>query len=141
MILLAGLAGLTAGAIVIFLSHVAPRLGMAEKAPDMDVIRCFGYTCTRRESHVIGVAVHAIFYFVFGMVYGFGVTQGIAAGYAVIPLAVYAVVITIVLGGVVLPLEGHGLFGWREDHWFTADLLASNMVWALLFGAVMSVIG
>ena len=126
---------------MIFLSHLAPSLGAGSFVKDMDVIRCFGRTCSRRESHVIGIMVHVALYLACGLIYGALVGQGVVSGYGALPLAAYAAIVTVFIGGVILPLEGHGLFGWREDHWFAADLFIMNAVWAILFGFIMQVLG
>jgi hypothetical protein len=56
-----------------------------------------------------------------------------------IPLSFYLVLITVILGGIFMPLEGHGLFGVREDKWFIIDLFLANLGWVLLYGAFMSI--
>ncbi len=141
MTLIAGIAGIIAGGIMILLSHLAPYVGAGSFVKDVDVIRCFGRTCTRRESHFIGIMVHVALYLAAGLAYGALVTQGVVSGFGPLPLGAYALILTIFFGGVVMPLEGHGLFGWREDHWFAADLLIMNAVWVILFGLIMQVIG
>jgi hypothetical protein len=138
MAVLGAIAGIVAGGIMMFLSHVAPRYGAAEYARDVDVIRCFGRTCSRRESHVIGVLVHAILYAFFGLLYAVGVEQGVADGYTVVSLLVYVFVLAVAMGGIIVPLEGHGLFGVREDKWFMIDLVLANLGWIILYGAFMS---
>jgi hypothetical protein len=141
MVVIAGIAGIIAGGIMIFLSHLAPYVHAGSFVKDVDVIRCFGRTCTRRESHIIGIMVHLALYLAAGLAYGALVAQGLASGFGPLPLVAYAVFITVFMGGVVMPLEGHGLFGWREDHWFAADLLIMNAVWVILFGLIMQIIG
>lgn len=139
-ILLAGIAGLGAGSILILLTHIAPRFGCDDLIKDPDAARFFGKTFSPRESHAIGVVVHLIVYGFFGMLFQVGVELGMVA-YLFLPLSAYAAVLTLFLGGVVLPLEGHGLFGWREDHWLAVDLLIMNALWVLLFALIMSVLG
>lgn len=141
MTLISGIAGIIAAGVMILLSHLAPYVGAGSFVKDIDVIRCFGRTCTRRESHIIGVMVHIALYLACGLVYGALVAQGILSGFSALPLGAYALIVTVFMGGVVMPLEGHGLFGWREDHWFAADLLIMNAVWAILFGLIMQIIG
>jgi hypothetical protein len=137
MIIFGAVAGLAAGGIMILLSHLAPRFGAGAFVKDVDVIRCFGRTCSRRESHVIGVTIHAILYSFFGLIYAFGASAGIVSGYGALPLCLYALIMTVFLGGVIMPLEGHGLFGLKEDHWFAADLLLANIGWVILYGLIM----
>jgi hypothetical protein len=139
MVLFGAVAGIVAGGIMILLSHLAPRYGAGEYVKDIDVIVCFGRKCSRRESHVIGLMVHTILYTFFGMLYAVGVEQGIVNGFSLIPLSFYLVLITVILGGIFMPLEGHGLFGVREDKWFIIDLALANLGWVLLYGAFMSI--
>lgn len=138
MIVFGAIAGMTAGAIMMLLSHLAPRFGAGEYVKDIDVIRCFGRTCSRRESHVIGIIVHLVLYMFFGLLYAVGTEHGLVDGFGALPLAVYVVLMTVFLGGAIMPLEGHGLFGWREDHWFVVDLLLLNAGWAVLYGLVIN---
>ncbi len=133
-----GIAGIGAGAIMLFLSHIAPRFGAGNFVRDLDVLRLFGRTYSRREAHVIGVFVHLFLAFFFGVLYAFGVEQGIANGYGAWPLVMYAVLLTVFVGGIIMPLEGHGLFGLREDDWFPIDLLLTNLGWVLLYWVIVS---
>lgn len=139
VILLGGLAGIGAGSIVLFLSHIAPRWNAGRFVRDLDQLRLFGRAYSRREAHVIGVLLHLGLTFFFGALYAFGVLQGLAGGYGAFPLAVYAVLLTLFWGGIVMPLEGHGLFGVREDEWFPVDLLLSNLGWAFLYAIIVRV--
>jgi hypothetical protein len=136
--LLSGVAGAGAGGIVLFLSHIAPRFGAGNFLRDLDELFVFGREYTRRESHVLGVLIHLLLCLVFGVVYKVGVDQGIAPGYGFWPLIAYAVLLTVFLGGVVMPLEGHGLFGVRDDAWFPVDLFLTNLGWVFFFSFLMS---
>ena len=140
MVITAGIAGLIAGIIMIFASHMAPRLGAGAFVKEVDVIKCFGRTCSRRESHIIGMLVHGSLYIAAGLVYGALAEQGVVSGFGAIPLLFYAALLTVFMGGVIIPLEGHGMFGWREDHWFAVDLIIMNLVWVILFGMIMQLI-
>ncbi len=139
MIIFGAIAGIVAGGAMILLSHVAPRYGAGAYAKDVDVIRCFGRACSRRESHVIGITVHMILYAFFGLLYAVGAEQGIVTGFGAVPLFIYAILVTLTIGGIFLPLEGHGLFGMREDRWFMIDLVLANLGWAVLYGAFMGI--
>lgn len=136
--LLSGVAGLGAGGIILFLSHIAPRFGAGNFVRDLEELNLFGREYTRRESHVIGVFIHLLLCLISGVVYKFGVDLGIASGYGFWPLSVYAVLLTIFFGGVVMPLEGHGLFGIREDVWFPVDLLLTNLGWVFFYSFLLS---
>lgn len=146
MVLFGAIAGIVAGGIMILLSHLAPRYGASpaggginEYVKDIDVIHCFGRKCSRRESHVIGITVHTILYMFFGLLYAVGVDQGIVSGFGIIPLFFYLLLMTVMLGGIIMPLEGHGIFGVREDKWFVIDLAILNFGWVILYGAFMSI--
>lgn len=136
-----GIAGIGAGAIMLFLSHIAPRFGAGNFVRDLDELHLFGRSYSRREAHVIGVFIHLFLAFFFGALYVFGVEQGIASGYGAWPLITYAVLLTVFVGGVIMPLEGHGIFGLREDDWFPVDLLLTNLGWAFLFSMIMRLTG
>jgi hypothetical protein len=134
---LGGVAGIGAGAVLLFLTHLAPRFGAGNFVRDADRLRLFGRSYSHREAHLLGVVVHLILSFFFGTVFAFGVQTGVVEGYGFVSLAAYSLVLTIFMGGVVLPLEGHGLFGTREDSWFPVDLLLTNIGWVMLYGLVM----
>ncbi|HWQ99819.1 MAG TPA: hypothetical protein VN397_03160 [Candidatus Methylomirabilis sp.] len=137
-ILIAGISGGAAGALMLFLSHIAPWFGAGNFVRDLDELRLFGRTYSRREGHVIGVFIHLFLSFFFGALYGFGVDQGIASGFGVWPLVTYAVLLTVFVGGVVMPLEGHGIFGVREDDWFPIDLLLTNLGWVFFYAVIVT---
>jgi hypothetical protein len=139
MIIFGAIAGIVAGAIMILFSHLASRYGAARYVREIDVIVCFGRTCTRRESHIIGITVHMILYAFFGLLYAVLAEQGVVAGFGAMPLCIYAILVTLTIGGIFLPLEGHGLFGMREDKWFMIDLALANLGWIILYGAFMGI--
>jgi hypothetical protein len=134
-IALAGLAGLAAGSVMILVSHLVLRTG-GDNIRDLDRLHFFGKTLTRRESHVAGIIIHALLYGAAGIGFGalahFGMLSTDDAG----SYGAYLLVLTLVFGGVILPLEGHGLFGSREDAWFAVDLLISNAIWTILFWTI-----
>jgi hypothetical protein len=139
LVLISGCAGIVASGLIIFLSHFASWFGV-EMSFDPDRARFLGRYVSKRESHTVGIVVHALLYAAFGMMFGALVMNAVAT-FEPFPLAIYALGVTCFLGGVIAPLEGHGIFGWKEDHWFGADLLLMNVVWAALFGIIMFVIG
>jgi len=139
-LLLGTFGGLGAGAVLLLLSHIAPRFGAGAFVRDLDQVCVLGHDCSRREAHFIGIALHLALSLLFGAAYVYGVGEGVVSGFHPLPLTLYALVLTIVMGGIVLPLEGHGLFGVKEDGWFPVDLLVTNLLWALLFGLFMSVV-
>ena len=132
-------AGISAGAVLLFLSHVAPYVGAGNFIRDLDRPRLFGRTVSRREAHFVGILIHLIISALAGLGYGFLVGSGIASGFRLLPLCGWALLLTLATGGILLPLEGHGLFGIKEDPWFPVDLLLSNVLWALLFWGLVRV--
>jgi hypothetical protein len=138
-IALAGIAGVAAGGMMILLSHLVLRVDMAQGARDLDRLRLFGKEYSRRESHVIGIIIHALLYGVAGVAFGSLVQAGMLAHD--LPGAVmFIIVLTLAFGGIIMPLEGHGIFGSREDSWFALDLLIANAVWVILFEAILRLV-
>jgi len=138
-ILLAGAAGFAAGAVMILLSHLVLRTG-GDDVRDLDQLRLFGKRYSRRESHIIGIIIHALLYGAAGIVFGALAHFGIFSADEPASYAAYTLILALVFGGVFLPLEGHGLFGAREDAWFAIDLIIANVIWVLLFGAIFSLV-
>ena len=133
MIQLGLAAGTIAGAIMLFLSHLAPLFGAGNFILDLDEPRVFGREITRREAHVLGVLVHLLMTAVFGGVYAWLVETGMFLDFSLLPILIWGLLATLFMGGVVFPIEGHGLFGIREDNWFPVDLVITNVGWALIF--------
>ena len=136
-ILLGALAGGCAGAIMTFLSHVAPRFGAGNFIRDTDETHAFGKHVTRREAHFIGVLTHLLLSMFFGGGFALGVEVGWIPGYAYFWIVGWCMAISLVLGLVVMPLEGHGFFGAKHDAWFFADSLITNLIWGHLFLVLM----
>lgn len=126
-------AGTLSGAVLLFFSHVAPMWGGGEFVRDTDVPRVFGRSITRREAQLIGAFIHIIVSGLFGGAYAVLVSFGIFSGYDIVSLLSWSFVVSIFMGGVVLPLEGHGVFGIKEDSWFPIDLVITSALWSVLF--------
>jgi hypothetical protein len=133
MILLALAAGAISGAVILFFSHVAPVFGAGNFIRDIDKPRLFGKTITHREAHMVGVLTHLFISMGAGGLFAYLVSIGIFPGFGLLSLLGWSVVLTIIVGGVILPFEGHGLFGVDEDVWFPVDLFLTNAAWAILF--------
>lgn len=133
MWILGAVAGASAGASLLLLTHVAPWFALQRVVRDIDEPRVFGKRVTRREAHLIGATVHIVISTLFGALYGHFVDQSIAPGFDVLPLLGWGGVMALVFGGIVMPLEGHGIFGVREDAWFPVDLSLTCMFWAVLY--------
>lgn len=139
-ILIGGIAGAGAGAVLLFLAHIAPRFGAGVFVHDTDQPHAFGRSISRREAHLLGMMLHLALSFLFGAFYVFCAQQNVFAfeglwtAYGALSFFVYALLIVVFMGGVVLPLEGHGLFGLADDAWFPIDLFITNIFWVALFG-------
>jgi hypothetical protein len=133
LLLVGAVAGMSAGAIMTFLSHIAPRLGAGNFIRDIDKPQLFGRDVSRRESHLLGILVHLCLSLVFGIVYAFFVQQSWVSGFDLLPLALYTLAMALFTGLVVMPIEGHGIFGRRHDAWFMADVILTNIFWGLLY--------
>ena len=125
--------GMLAGSILVFLAHVAPDVAAGNFVKEFETPRLFGRTLTRREGHYAGILVHLFQSACSGAAFGWVVESGVARGHLSWAFACLPVVLTCVMGLLVLPLEGHGYFGVREDAWFPLDLALTNIVWSFLF--------
>lgn len=122
---------------MLLFSHVSPYVGAGNFIRDLDEPRLFGREVTHREAHVFGMLVHLLVSAVWGGGYAVLVAYGVVDGYAILPILAWAAILFVVMGGIVLPLEGHGLFGLKEDKWFPIDVVVTNVLWAVLFWWLM----
>lgn len=123
--LIAGLiTGSIAGTILLFLSYLAPYVGAGN---------FLGKTFSQREGQYIGILVHVISSALFGLLYAASVTYGIISDFSFVHLLEWSGVMTLIVGGIIMPLEGHGLFGIKEDAWFPIDLYITNLLWCVLY--------
>lgn len=132
-LLMGALAGMAAGTILAFLSHLAPRFGAGNFIPDTDQPRLFGKKVSRREAHLVGLLVHIILSGFFGFAFALSVELGWFADYAYLPMLIWVVILTLFTGLVIMPLEGHGFFGRKHDAWFVVDAFITNVLWGHLF--------
>lgn len=133
MVILGLAAGVIAGAIMLFLAHIAPLVGAGNFVRDLDEPRLFGREISRREAHLVGVLVHLLMAAAFGGVYAFLAVFGVFPDFSLLPILGWGLLVTLFMGGVVMPIEGHGMFGVKEDAWFPVDLLLTHAGWAVLF--------
>lgn len=129
-------AGLCAGAVILFLSHIAPHFGAGNFVRDLDQPVLFGKHITKREAHFVGILVYLVLSLLFGGLFGFLVSLGILQIHF-LSIIGWSVILALIYGGIVLPLEGHGLFGVKEDPWFPVDLFLSYLLWAVIFWWLM----
>lgn len=130
-------AGASAGAILLFLSHVAPQFGAGNFVRDIDKPVLLGRNVTRREAHFVGMFVHLVMSAVFGGAFAVFADLGVVSGFTFVPIFAWGIALACVNGLVILPLEGHGIFGAKEDSWFPIDLVITNLLWAVLFWWLM----
>jgi len=139
MILEASAAGALSGAILLFFSHIAPAIGAKNFIRDLDRPRFFGKGISNREAHLIGALVHMLVSAVSGGVFGYLVLTGGIFDFDLFSIFGWSAIVALFIGGVILPLEGHGIFGTKEDAWFPVDLLLTQVIWGILFWWVMGV--
>lgn len=137
--LLTGIIGIATSGLLMLLSAIIPRFFIAKVELRLDSIRFGTKQLSKRESSVLGILFHLILSFFFGVIFGACAVAGmLSQGF--LSFVIYWLFMSIVLGGVILPLEGHGFFGWKEDHWISVDLLAMNVLWVLIFWALLAVL-
>jgi hypothetical protein len=130
-------AGASAGAILLFLSHIAPKFGAGNFVRDLDKPILLGRSVTRREAHFVGMFLHLVMSAVFGAGYAVLADHGLVSGFDPLPIFAWGLGLACVNGLVVFPIEGHGIFGIKEDSWFPVDLVITNLLWAALFWWLM----
>lgn len=138
LMLLALGAGASAGAIILFLSHVAAFLGAGNFVRDIDQPLYRGRDVTRREAHYLGILVHLVISTVAGGLFAVLEGFGLTGGFDFFSILVWSLIIVLVVGGIVLPLEGHGVFGMKEDAWFPIDLILAYIIWGVIFWWIMN---
>jgi hypothetical protein len=138
LIWVGSLAGGCAGAIMSFLSHIAPRFGAGNFIEDSGLeTHAFGKSISRREAHFIGVLLHLVLSIAFGFVFALGVELGYIPGYEYVPILIYSFALALITGLVIMPLEGYGIFGLKHDAWFMVDAVLTNFLWGHLFLVLM----
>jgi hypothetical protein len=133
MVTLGFAAGAISGAIMLFLAHLAPVFGAGNFVRDLDEPHFFRRRISRREAHFVGVLVHLTMMAAFGGAYAYLAATGIFQDFSLLPILGWGLIFTLFMGGVVMPLEGHGLFGVKEDAWFPVDLVLAHAGWAFVF--------
>lgn len=134
--ILTGAIGIVASGVLVLLSAIVPRWFVSEAVHELEVFRFGSKALSKKSSRLVGVLVHFIFSMFFGILFGAGMTVGIFQ-LNLASMGIFSIIMTLILGGIILPLEGHGLFGWREDHWIPVDLFAMNVLWIFIFWIVL----
>lgn len=136
IVVASALAGGGVGALLLFLAHIAPLLGAGNYIPDADATPIFATQLTTRERHLIGIALHMFVSVGFGAFFGLAVTRGWFNGFTVTSIATWSLAQWMFTCLVLMPLEGHGIFGRRHDSWFFFDSLVMSVLWGVLFWVV-----
>lgn len=131
-VLIALYASLGAAAVLIFLSHLAPRFGKGRFAAELEPPEIFGKKLRHRESHFVGVLVHFIFYGAWGLIYALLIEFGLLEA-GVTSFAILTVLVTGISSCIIMPIEGYGFFGKKHDPWFALDSFVTNTIWVMLF--------
>ncbi len=132
-LLIGASAGLAAGAVMTFLSHIAPQFGAGNFIRDMDRPVFFSRELSRREAHYIGILMHLAFALLAGLLFAFALDRHWVPAFAFLPIVGWSFILFLVIGLILLPLEGHGFFGSKHDAWFPVDLLLTCLGWGGLF--------
>lgn len=132
-LLMGVIVGMSAGVVLAFLSHLAPALGAGNFIPDTDQPKLFGKKVTRREAHLVGLLVHIILSAVFGFVFALCVELEVFSRFSIGAMLWFVLGMTLFSGLIVMPIEGHGVFGRKHDAWFALDALITNLIWGALF--------
>jgi hypothetical protein len=127
------------GAIVAFIFAIPAivleikQKGEATDAPlIVDARKIFGRRLKKQEAFLVGLLIHIIFGFLFGLIYVLFVLQGwlfvTHAPYTFLSLIVYALLSWIVAGVVIYPALGMGLFARREGKHVWIETLTSHLI-------------
>ncbi len=132
--IIAGLVtGAIIGAIIIFISHVAPYFGAGDFVRDLDQPHLFGKKISGREGHLLGILIFSLVSCFFGGLYAYLVGQNVFTDFNFVSVLGWGFLMALFFGGVIMPLEGHGVFGVKEDAWYPVDLILANLIWGLLY--------
>ncbi len=133
------LGGALGGLVAFFFSLPAIVLEIVERGKVknvpllVDIKTIFGIKIKHKhEVFFIGLLLHLILGFLFGVVYVVFVTQGwlfvTDAPYTIYSLLVYAVLSWVVAGFVLYPLLGMGVFGVKEGKNVWVEMLVSHLI-------------
>lgn len=98
----------------------------------VDARRIFGRKLKRREAFLVGLLLHILFGFLFGLIYVVFVLRGwlfvTHAPYTFLSFIVYALLSWLVAGLVIYPTLGMGLFARREGNRVWLETIASHLL-------------
>lgn len=133
MIIVGLIAGTLAGVILLFFSHLAPYVGAGNFVSELAGTKMMGKRVTRREGQFVGMLVHVLVSAASGGLYMELMRYSVVADAGLFSILGWSAIMATFIGGVIMPLEGHGLFGIKEDAWFPIDLFLTNIGWGILF--------
>ncbi len=130
------------GALVAFvfaIPAILMELAKTSEAEHTSIIveprKILGRKLKHREAFLLGLLIHVLFGFIFGIVYVVFVVREwlfvTHAPYTFLSLIVYAVLTWIVAGVVIYPLLGMGLFARREGNHIWMETIASHLILGL----------
>ncbi|MBM5789573.1 DUF2938 family protein [Candidatus Parcubacteria bacterium] len=128
-------------AIPAIVLEVKRGVGPSDAPLIVDARQIFGRQLKRREAFLVGLLIHILFGFLFGLLYVVFVLRGwlfnTHAPYTLVSLIVYALLSWMVAGLVIYPALGMGLFARREgkDVWIetiVSHLLLGIALWLLV---------
>lgn len=133
------LLGGSLGALVAFVFAIpaivleVKQKGEAVDAPlIVDARKIFGRKLKRQEAFLVGLLIHIIFGFLFGLIYVLFVLRGwlfvTHAPYTFLSLIVYAILSWIVAGMVIYPALGMGFFACREGKHVWMETITSHLI-------------
>jgi len=98
----------------------------------IDVKTFWGKRLTRGEVFWLGLFVHLLMAALFGALYELIVVKSLVAPYRLENLLAYATLFYLLVGGVIFPVVGAGLFGRREGKTVWYELLITHYLFAFI---------
>ena len=99
----------------------------------VDIRQIFGRKITHTEMFWIALLIHLLLGTLFGLVYQVFIGQGWIEPYTPFSMLIFAVLFWLVVGAVLFPIIGFGIFAVKEGRWVWLEVLITY----LLIGAIM----
>jgi len=103
----------------------------------IDVKTFWGRKLTSGEVFWFGLFIHLLMAALFGALYEWLVVESLVSPYHLGGLLVYAFCFYFLVGGVIFPVVGQGLFGRKQGKTVWYELLIVHHVWAVLVWAMV----
>lgn len=135
LLLSASLAGLAAFLLSIpaIVVELADRQHKINLPLLVDVRQIFGRKIAPTEMFWIALLVHLVLGTLFGVTHQVFVGAGWIEPYTILSMLIYTILFWLVVGTVLFPLIGFGLFAMKEGNWVWLEVLITY----LLIGAIM----